>query len=61
MAKIEDNVLDGFDNYIDKIIEDCGGDCRKALVKSLALNSGHDDHAFEDRSLQYGHTGQLTY
>lgn len=42
LKAVDKDVLYNFETAADKIIEDCDGDCRKALLKSLALITGHD-------------------
>ena len=61
ISGVREDLLHNFESAADLITEDCQGDCRKALLKSIALMSGFHDKPLFARSLQFGHSGQITY
>lgn len=61
LQEVHNDVLPVFEEAADLMIENEGGDARKALCKTLALLSGHHKSVLEARSMLNGQEGMVTF
>jgi len=54
LKDVNDQVLPLFEETSEQLIEDCGGDTKKALKMTLAYLSGYYKQIIESRSLLTG-------
>ena len=61
LQEVEDKVLPIFEDAADTLVEAEGGDIKRALIKTLALLSGHHKAVLQDRSLLNAQENMVTF
>ena len=61
LSEVHDDVLGVFEEAAEGMIEDEGGDAKRALCKTLALLSGHHKQVLQARSLLNGQEDMVTF